>query len=168
MCVFAPGAQPPLYVSVWLALDDCDARNGCLEVLQQYCLGCSQLNTLRAYLTSAYRNYAPIRQHVRGPLGSSRSDVASYVLYCIYVDLCDWSMLTTRARVRQWACNRWCSQRGYTPARWILHCPLRRLIEIRNLANYGATTHTLVCLSLFSPTDLSASLEPGESAGSKR
>lgn len=32
MCVFPPGAQPPVYVSVWLALDDCDAVNGCLEV----------------------------------------------------------------------------------------------------------------------------------------
>ncbi|CBJ32530.1 conserved unknown protein [Ectocarpus siliculosus] len=35
MCVFAPGARPPVYVSVWLALDDCDAVNGCLEVYPQ-------------------------------------------------------------------------------------------------------------------------------------
>ncbi|CAB1116031.1 unnamed protein product [Ectocarpus sp. CCAP 1310/34] len=35
MCVFAPGAGPPVYVSVWLALDDCDAVNGCLEVYPQ-------------------------------------------------------------------------------------------------------------------------------------
>lgn len=32
MCVFTPGVPPPVYVSVWLALDDCDAINGCLEV----------------------------------------------------------------------------------------------------------------------------------------
>ncbi len=32
MCVFGPGVRPPVYVSVWLALDDCDAVNGCLEV----------------------------------------------------------------------------------------------------------------------------------------
>ncbi|CAN0034500.1 unnamed protein product [Laminaria digitata] len=35
MCVFPPGVHPPLYVSVWLALDDCDAVNGCLEVYPQ-------------------------------------------------------------------------------------------------------------------------------------
>ena len=32
MCIFPPGVPPPVYVSVWLALDDCDAANGCLEV----------------------------------------------------------------------------------------------------------------------------------------
>lgn len=32
MCVFGPGVSPPVYVSVWLALDDCDSVNGCLEV----------------------------------------------------------------------------------------------------------------------------------------
>lgn len=36
MCVFPPGVYPPLYVSVWLALDDCDAVNGCLEVYARY------------------------------------------------------------------------------------------------------------------------------------
>lgn len=32
MCIIPPGVQPPVYVSIWLALDDCDAINGCLEV----------------------------------------------------------------------------------------------------------------------------------------
>ncbi|CAM9565730.1 unnamed protein product [Choristocarpus tenellus] len=32
MCIFPPGKDPPVYVSVWLALDDCNRDNGCLEV----------------------------------------------------------------------------------------------------------------------------------------
>lgn len=32
MCIFGPGQQRPVYVSVWLALDNCDLAKGCLEV----------------------------------------------------------------------------------------------------------------------------------------
>lgn len=61
MCVFAPGAHPPVYVSVWLALDDCDAVNGCLEVsyyVQQHCLGSSH-NKQHSLLLLACRIYIP-------------------------------------------------------------------------------------------------------------
>lgn len=77
MCVFAPGAHPPVYVSVWLALDDCDAVNGCLEV----CLLCTaalpwfftQQTTLVASIGLSYiHTCAPFFQHIRGHLLSSR------------------------------------------------------------------------------------------------